>query len=618
MATLDDLRRALQAQMDAKQDVLQSWPALLGRVSDGLVPVAGRAGYVHVRIGSDETAGQARNKRVPDTYDLAVYVGYDGISPEFQVLSIRQEDWVGAGYAPIPEVGPHGATHTWPTEADGAADGSDVTYVAWRQILSLRIGTTAVAFQVEVGRGPLFRVGTGLWEWIATQQLNLAGDQPAIGARWVLVYLDSAGVLQRRLGAIVAPSNALLFSDCPAPLGDEFPLAAVRLYAGQTGLTETRTEQDIVDLRFQASGGGGASHDILSVTHSGTTPAAVVRGDLMTGQGVVPLWTRLAHPAAANRVLQSTALEMGWSAGSLVLGGFTLTVPATGTAVIGGGTGLATRIAYWTDANTLASDAGLVYNAATDTITIAGAINPVAAAGQNLGDATHRWKVYAAYVDAGNGGWFGILGNERLIVNAIGNFTFAGVTSVVVPDDCWVGADANCAWMYDLTNSYVTTLDKVGIGTRIPAADCHIEGATGFTKIIIKDTAVNSSPGFSVRNDVQRYDFRIDGAVNDIFEIFDVTAGNLIRFVIDTSGNMALGGVTAPLAKLHVDQPSATATIPVLYLDQADLSEEFIELATTVGAGNPIDTAAVGGGYYGKMRVSVAGVGHKYIPLYNA
>jgi hypothetical protein len=43
--------------------------------------------------------------------------------------------------------------------------------------------------------------------------------------------------------------------------------------------------------------------------------------------------------------------------GTLALAGFTLTVPATGTAVIGGGSGAANRIPIWSDANTLSSNA---------------------------------------------------------------------------------------------------------------------------------------------------------------------------------------------------------------------------------------------------------------------
>jgi len=76
-------------------------------------------------------------------------------------------------------------------------------------------------------------------------------------------------------------------------------------------------------------------------------------------------------------------------------------------------------------------------------------------------------------------------------------------------------------------------------------------------------------------------------------------------------------GLVAPAAKLHVDQESTTAAIPVLVLDQADVSEEFIEFVSAIGAGNPINTAAIGT-YYGKIRVRVSGVGYKYMALYNS
>lgn len=48
-------------------------------------------------------------------------------------------------------------------------------------------------------------------------------------------------------------------------------------------------------------------------------------------------------------------------------------------------------------------------------------------------------------------------------------------------------------------------------------------------------------------------------------------------------------GTVAPNAKLHVDQDSTTDAIPVLYLDQADISEEMIEFNTTIGTGNAIE-----------------------------
>lgn len=60
-------------------------------------------------------------------------------------------------------------------------------------------------------------------------------------------------------------------------------------------------------------------------------------------------------------------------------------------------------------------------------------------------------------------------------------------------------------------------------------------------------------------------------------------------FVVDASANRVGVGITVPLAKAHIDQSSLTAAIPVLFLDQADLSEKMIEFNTTIGVGNPIE-----------------------------
>ena len=68
-------------------------------------------------------------------------------------------------------------------------------------------------------------------------------------------------------------------------------------------------------------------------------------------------------------------------------------------------------------------------------------------------------------------------------------------------------------------------------------------------------------------------------------------------------------------AQLDLRQPSETGAQPVALFGQADLSEEFFEFTTTVGAGNPIDTAGIGA-YYGKARVMVTGVGYKVLALY--
>ena len=46
---------------------------------------------------------------------------------------------------------------------------------------------------------------------------------------------------------------------------------------------------------------------------------------------------------------------------------------------------------------------------------------------------------------------------------------------------------------------------------------------------------------------------------------------------------------STPNAKLHVDQKGSSRAIPVLLLDQADVSEEMIEFVSTIGTGNAIE-----------------------------
>jgi len=75
-----------------------------------------------------------------------------------------------------------------------------------------------------------------------------------------------------------------------------------------------------------------------------------------------------------------------------------------------------------------------------------------------------------------------------------------------------------------------------------------------------------------------------------------------------------IGGTIDGLVDFY--QNSSVAAIPVVTMRQFDLSEQFIDFVTTVGAGNAVDTAAIGT-YYGKIRVSVNGV-YKYVPIYNS
>jgi hypothetical protein len=84
---------------------------------------------------------------------------------------------------------------------------------------------------------------------------------------------------------------------------------------------------------------------------------------------------------------------------------------------------------------------------------------------------------------------------------------------------------------------------------------------------------------------------------------------------IDTNGDVGIG-TASPSAQLHVDQASTTAAQPVLYLDQADVSEEMMEFNTTIGVGNAIE--AVGAKTLTTthfIKVTLPGALTRYIPV---
>jgi hypothetical protein len=145
-------------------------------------------------------------------------------------------------------------------------------------------------------------------------------------------------------------------------------------------------------------------------------------------------------------------------------------------------------------------------------------------------------------------------------------------------------------------NTLTTTVDTERLG------DLNIAG-------VDSNNAIRSTAGFRcIQNGAA-------GAGSVPSDLAFIAANNAEVMRITNSQRLGVG-ITIPLAKTHIDQSSTTATIPVLSLDQADLSEEFINFISTIGAGNPIDTAAVGT-YYGKVRVAVNGT-FKYVALYNS
>ena len=267
VGTLDTVVRLLRGILAGYMRRLATYPALMGD-GQGTVKVAGWSGWVWVRVGSDERLERAFNQRVPLRDGLAIICGYDWLQPKvFQVLSQRDDAYAGAGTGQpvIPQIVAHHETHEFPIVDDEALDGSDTTYIHWRQMRGLRVYIVS-GFVVGVERWPMRRGSTNVW--VVTQTLNLEPDRPTSGARYVTAYIDGDGLFLRRLGSVVSAAS-ITIADAPLTLSGEWELANILLWSTQAELKDDGDRQDIVDRRFPPTFAAATTSEemLLRVAH---------------------------------------------------------------------------------------------------------------------------------------------------------------------------------------------------------------------------------------------------------------------------------------------------------------------------------------------------------------
>ncbi len=154
-----------------------------------------------------------------------------------------------------------------------------------------------------------------------------------------------------------------------------------------------------------------------------------------------------------------------------------------------------------------------------------------------------------------------------------------------------------------------STNERVGVGilapTQLFTVSRNTAGGSPIIRLSLADTSVAVNEIFgrieSFGNDTQASG--VAGAIRWLAEstissaaTFDsqfiisttVDGSETDRLWVKSSGRVGIG-IGAPLGRLHVDQASTTAAIPVAYFDQADVSEEIFEFASTIGVGNAIE-----------------------------
>jgi hypothetical protein len=236
MNNLSKIKKAF-VKLSTRKDI--EIPAFLGDLSGTVIADANSNVYVVLFNGQVMTV---RNVRVPNVSRLPVVIGYEGNNPNLlQVLRAR-DAFDAPSHVDLPAHAEK--NHAWPNV--------DTLWVRGEQILPGLAIPSALTVQL-VG----FVYYLSGFHLLDNQTIDLSAQVPATGAKYILVEVDTSGVISFNVGSAVASREVLTPADIPTPTANKMPLFAVKMYVGQTEILKSLLQSDIVDLRWARWSAGG-------------------------------------------------------------------------------------------------------------------------------------------------------------------------------------------------------------------------------------------------------------------------------------------------------------------------------------------------------------------------
>jgi len=222
--------------------------AFMGDAS-GLVK-ADKFNNVYV-IRHDASVMKVRNTRVPNVARLPVLVGYAKDNPTLLQVLRMVDSYLDPPYPAVPE---HAETmHSrW---------GYDPVFITADQILDgLAFPAADTGLVIQLRGLKYYMNGARLLD---NMLIDFTAYVPVTGACWVLAEVDENKVITLRSGASVAMREMLTPADIPLVVAGQKPLFALKMYKGQTYITQSRLVEDIFDMRWLGISSGGGATSIL-------------------------------------------------------------------------------------------------------------------------------------------------------------------------------------------------------------------------------------------------------------------------------------------------------------------------------------------------------------------